>query len=595
QQRLDNQVEAKEQEVIPLKPAEQVVQDSLQQLQFQGRYGSLAHLVQGSEQETVIENDVIKVTFTNKGGRVKEVLLKEHFKLHLDSTTKIETQMPLYLLKDEKNKFDYLLPIKYAAAPVKSSDLYFTTSQSGNTIKFRAQAAGSPNQFFEQTYTITDGYNIDYDIQFSGLGSLFDSDAKSVKLKWVDYLDKIERNTTYERNYATIYYKEIEEDPDYCSCTGDDEENFEGKTIEWVSHSNQFFQSSLLAKEGNFKGAIMETKVLDISENDLKKLESEIYIPIGDEGKFAMDFFIGPKDFEVLQKYNNEFEYTVPFGTSIFGTINRWVIRPLFNFLSGFIVSKGIVILILTLIIKMTLYPLTYKMVHSQSKMAALKPQLASMKERHKDDPQKAQMETMKVYQEFGVNPLGGCLPVMVQMPIWFALYRFFPGSIEFRQADFLWATDLSSFDVAFWLPFEIPFYGMHVSLFTLLWAGTTVLYTWYNMNQMDMTGGMGGQNAKMMKYMQYGMPVMFLFFFNNFAAGLTCYLFFSNLTNVLQMVITKQYIIDHDKIKAQLEANKKKPKKKGGFQARLQDALKEQQKVQAEREKLKGKKGRKK
>lgn len=594
QNRIDSLEGIESAEVVPLDSSQIAQQDSLQRLQFQGRFGGFANAADGTEKFEVLENDLIKVLFSSKGGRIKEVLLKTHFKVRLDSTTKEETKEPLKLLEDEKNRFDYLLPVKFAAAPVKSGDLFFRTSKSGNKIVFRAQGS-NPNQYFEQSYTISDGYNIDYDIKFSGLGSLYESDAKTVKLKWVDYLDKLERNTQYERNYSTIYYKEGKEDPDYCSCTGDDEETFEETPIEWVSHSNQFFHSALLAKDKSFKGANMQTKVLDMSDSDLKKLESEIYVPIGDEGTFAMNFYVGPKDFEILQAYDNEFEYTVPFGTSIFGTINRWIIRPMFNFLSNFIGSKGIVILVLTLIIKMTLYPLTYKMVHSQSKMAALKPQLASMKEKHKDDPQKAQMETMKVYQEFGVNPLGGCLPVMVQMPIWFALYRFFPGSIEFRQADFLWATDLSSFDVAFWLPFEIPFYGMHVSLFTLLWAGTTVLYTWYNMNQMDMTGGMGGQNAKMMKYMQYGMPVMFLFFFNNFAAGLTCYLFFSNLINVTQMVVTKQYIIDHDKIKAQLEANKKKPKKKGGFQARLQEALKEQQKVQAEREKQQASRKRKK
>jgi YidC/Oxa1 family membrane protein insertase len=594
QNRIDSLEGIESAEVVPLDSSKIAQQDSLQRLQFQGRFGGFANAAEGTEKFEVLENDLIKVLFSSKGGRIKEVLLKTHFKVRLDSTTKEETKEPLKLLEDEKNRFDYLLPVKFAAAPVKSGDLFFRTSKSGNKIVFRAQGS-NPNQYFEQSYTISDGYNIDYDIKFSGLGSLYESDAKTVKLKWVDYLDKLERNTQYERNYSTIYYKEGKEDPDYCSCTGDDEETFEETPIEWVSHSNQFFHSALLAKDKSFKGANMQTKVLDMSDSDLKKLESEIYVPIGDEGTFAMNFYVGPKDFEILQAYDNEFEYTVPFGTSIFGTINRWIIRPMFNFLSNFIGSKGIVILVLTLIIKMTLYPLTYKMVHSQSKMAALKPQLASMKEKHKDDPQKAQMETMKVYQEFGVNPLGGCLPVMVQMPIWFALYRFFPGSIEFRQADFLWATDLSSFDVAFWLPFEIPFYGMHVSLFTLLWAGTTVLYTWYNMNQMDMTGGMGGQNAKMMKYMQYGMPVMFLFFFNNFAAGLTCYLFFSNLINVTQMVVTKQYIIDHDKIKAQLEANKKKPKKKGGFQARLQEALKEQQKVQAEREKQQASRKRKK
>jgi YidC/Oxa1 family membrane protein insertase len=272
-----------------------------------------------------------------------------------------------------------------------------------------------------------------------------------------------------------------------------------------------------------------------------------------------------------------ELEDVIPFGRSIFGTINRWVIRPIFTFLSSFIGSMGIVILVLTFIVKMILYPLTYKMIHSQSKMGALKPHLANLREKFKDDPQKQQMETMKVYNEFGVNPLGGCLPTLLQMPIWFALYRFFPAAIEFRQVPFLWATDLSSYDVAFSLPFVIPFYGDHVSLFTLLWAATTVLYTYYNSQNMDLS-----MNPSM-KYMQYLMPVMFLFFFNTFAAGLTCYLLFSNLINVGQTIVTKNYIIDQDKIMAGLEAYRKKPKKKQGFQDRLQEALKEQQRKQSE------------
>jgi len=274
-------------------------------------------------------------------------------------------------------------------------------------------------------------------------------------------------------------------------------------------------------------------------------------------------------------------EDIIPFGRSIFGTINRWIIRPIFNFLSGFVGSMGIVILILTLIVKLALYPLTYKMLHSQTKMSVLKPEMASLKEKHKDEPQKAQMETMKIYREFGVNPLGGCMPMVLQMPIWFALYRFFPASIEFRQAGFLWATDLSSYDVFFNLPWEIPFYGAHVSLFTLLWAGTTLIYTYYNSKIMDM-------NAinPMMKYMQYFMPLMFLFFFNNYASGLTCYLMFSNIINIGQTLGTKNLLFNDEKIKEELYAKKKKPKKKGKFQARLEQAMKEQQNAKSKKTK---------
>jgi len=301
-----------------------------------------------------------------------------------------------------------------------------------------------------------------------------------------------------------------------------------------------------------------------------------------------MQFYVGPNEFNRLASFELDMEDIVPYGSSIFGTINRWIIRPMFNILSSFIGSAGIVILLLTFIVKLVLYPLTYKMLYSQSKMGALKPRLAKLKEKNPDDAQAVQMETMKLYREFGVNPLGGCFPIALQMPIWFALYRFFPASIEFRQASFLWATDLSSYDVITYLPFAIPFYGEHVSLFTILWAVTTVIYTYYNTKHMDMSVN------PMMKYMQYFMPIMFLFFFNNFAAGLSCYLFFSNLMNITQTVVTKNYLIDKGKIEKELQEYKKKPKKKGGFQDRLADAMRQAQGAQAEREKGGGKKKKK-
>lgn len=213
-------------------------------------------------------------------------------------------------------------------------------------------------------------------------------------------------------------------------------------------------------------------------------------------------------------------------------------------------------------------------MLYSQAKMQALKPTLAKLTEKFSDDAQKKQVETMKIYREYGVSPLGGCMPMVIQMPIWYALFRFFPASITFRQESFLWANDLSSYDVIAYLPFEIPMFGAHISLFTILWAVTTVLYTYYNTKHMDMSANPA------MKYVQYFMPLMFLFFFNNYASGLTCYMFFSNLFNILQTVLTKRFVFDNDKIAAELEKQKAKPKKKGGFQARLEEAMKQQQQL---------------
>jgi YidC/Oxa1 family membrane protein insertase len=302
-------------------------------------------------------------------------------------------------------------------------------------------------------------------------------------------------------------------------------------------------------------------------------------------GQIDQRMYVGPNDFEAMKAMGQELEDVIPYGWSIFGTINRWIIRPVFAFFSTYLGSLGVAIIILTFVIKLALYPLTYKMLHSQAKMAALKPEIAKIKEKNKDDSSAQQMETMKLYREFGVNPLGGCMPMVLQMPIWFALYRFFPASIEFRQESFLWAKDLSTYDVFLELPFYIPAYGSHVSLFTLLWAISLFGYTMYNMRNMD-TSMM--QSNPMMKYMQYLMPVMFLFFLNSYSSGLTCYLLFSNIFNISQTAITKSFIFNDEKIKAELNRNKEKPKKKSGFRARLEKAMEEQRKIQ---EKKKGKK----
>ncbi len=574
---------AEQAEITQIDPnlAFEELDDSTKQAQLSGEFGPFALSGAGDQKDYIIENELVKVTFTNKGGRIKEVELKNYQKLIVDSS-KNEVYLPLLLLEDEKNRFDFDIDVAgVAGGKINSSSLYFAASPAGDKITFRANAGAGA--YVEQVYSLQpDSYEIDYDVNFVGMGAL-GSRADNIEVNWVNFIDKIEHNTTYEQNYTSIYYKEINEDPDNCSCTSEDQTNVDGKPVKWVSHSNQFFNSSLIA-ENQFKQADLSIEMLDASDSNLKKFQSKLQVPLNNNSA-SMHFYVGPNEFNRLASYEVDLEDIIPYGSSIFGTINRWIIRPMFNFLSGFISNKGIVILLLTFIVKLVLFPLTYKMLHSQSKMGALKPQIAKVKEKNPDDAQAVQMETMKLYREFGVNPLGGCFPIALQMPIWFALYRFFPASIEFRQASFLWATDLSSYDVFAYLPFEIPFYGAHISLFTILWAVTTVIYTYYNTKHMDMSVNPA------MKYMQYMMPIMFLFFFNNYASGLSCYLFFSNILNITQTIGTKNYLIDQEKIKRQLEEYRKKPKKKGGFQDRLADAMKQAQAAQAEKEKRKGKK----
>lgn len=559
---------------------EQKLNDALFQAETASKLGPFALAGVGENQQYVLENELIKIVFSNKGGKILYAELKKYHKVDEDER-KREVKSPLRLLADDKNRFEYRIPVQGAAnGQVKTGDLYFDAKVEGNTITFRANAG--QGRYFEQKYTLTsDDYSLQYAISSKGLSS-FSDESGELKLYWLNYLDKLEKNEGFERNYSTVYFRPAEDTPDYCSCTSSETEDKSTVPIRWVSHSNQFFNTSIVA-EKPFKGAIMATEMLDPSDGSLKKLRSELTIPIDavDNTGFAMKMYIGPNEFDRLRAMGYNLEDVIPFGTSILGSINRWVVRPVFNFLLDFISSKGLVILILTFLVKMAVYPLTYRMLYSQAKMGALKPQLAGLKDKFKDDPQQQQVETMKIYREFGVNPLGGCLPSLLQMPIWIALYRFFPAAIEFRQASFLWATDLSSYDVAMRLPFEIPFgFGSHISAFTLLWAISTLVYTYYSTRDMDFSANPA------MKYMQYIMPLLFLGFFNSYASGLTCYLLFSNLITIGQTIVTRNYIIDKEKIMAQLEAYRKQPKKKGGWQDRLESAMKEQQRIQAERAK---------
>ncbi len=567
-------------------PSENRNQDAADIAANAARYGAFAVSAVGTEEEAVLENHLVKIAFSSKGGRIKYVMPKNFQKVSVDST-EVESKSQLYLLEDSKNKFDLMLPVSGASTEyVPSGDLYFTPTVQGNTVSFRA-AAGD-GRYLEQTYTLhPDNYELNYQVRLQSLDGVLRTPA--IKLHWENYLDKLEKNQDYERMYSSVYFKEAGADVDYCNCQKNDQIALGSKSVDWVSHTNQFFNTSLMAKGFAFSDFVGETVVMDNIQPDLKLLKTDVTIPFSSSQSDLkeMTIYTGPNEFKRLKAYKRDLEDIVPFGSSIFGTINRWLILPIFTFLLQFIGNKGAVILLLTIIVKALVFPLSYKMIHSQAKMTALKPHLDALRKKHGDDQQAMSMETMKLYGEYGVNPMGGCLPVLLQMPIWFALYRFFPASIEFRQAGFLWATDLSSYDAALHLPSAIPGLGSHLSLFTVIWVVTTLWYTWYSMKQMD-ASTMNANPA--MKYVQYAMPIIFLFFFNRFASGLTAYLAFSNLINIGQTIFTKNYLIDHDKIKAQLEKNKAEPKKKSGFRAKFEEMMKEQQRLQEEAAKKKKK-----
>jgi YidC/Oxa1 family membrane protein insertase len=570
------------------------IQTQLQKDLLGNQYGIFTSAAIGTDGQSTLENEKLKITFNKKGGSIAKVEVKGFLQYnHL--TEDPYDKEPLVLMDNINNRFSYYIPLNGATkGDISTGELYFEPTLSGNTLSMRAYA-NDRSQYIEQKYTIKDNYTLDYQLNLEGINASMPRD-KNITLDWYTYVRKIEKNPYYEKTMTTVYYKNKDDGFDYCDCRSTNEESLE-EQVEWISQSQQFFNASLFSKEGTiFKSANVGSVVVDDKEAFLKILESKIEIATRDQKSAAYDmqFYIGPNEYNELAKMGNDFERIIPFGWSIFGFISRSVIRPLFNFFALFISNYGIIILLLTFLIRLVLFPLQYKMILNGVKMGVMKPEMEAMRAKHKDDAAGMQAAQMKMYQEFGLNPLGGCLPMLLTMPIWIALYRFFPSSISFRQESFLWADDLVSYDSIFdfgYVPFLYDIYGDHVSLFTLLWMISMFAFLWYNSKQMDMTAG-GGANMKMMKYMQFAFPVLFFFALNSWAAGLTAYMLFSNLLNIAQTFITKNVLINKDKLREELLEKKRnykeQPNKKKGFMAKYQDLLSEQQK---ELDKKKGKK----
>ena len=544
-----------------------------------GPFGSAA---QGQTGVSTLENDQFKIFFSRKGGHISKVEIKGFLQYNQKTEDPYDKE-PLVLMDDARNKFEYYIPMTGTPkGDISTADLYFEPTLNDNTLSLRAYS-DDKSKYIEQKYIIADNYAIEYQLNLKGINTLMPRDKKLV-LRWDNFLRKIEKNPYYEATMSTVYYKSTDDDFDYCDCRTSDKEDLENP-VDWISQSQQFFNSSLFSKEGTkFSNASLITKVVDESEDHLKELYSMVTFETKDSdlASYDMQFYIGPNDYDELASMGNSFERIIPFGWSIFGFISRSVIRPIFNFFALFVSSYGLIIILLTFLIRLALFPLQYKMILNGVKMSVIKPEMEVIRKKHKDDQAGMQAAQMKMYQEYGLNPLGGCLPMLLTMPIWIALYRFFPASIDFRQQSFLWADDLVSYDSIFdfgYIPFIYNIYGDHVSLFTLLWMISMFAFLWYNSKHMDMTAS-AGTNMKMMKIMQYSFPVLFFFALNSWAAGLTAYMLFSNLLNISQTFITKNILIDKDKLRAGMLDNKKnfKAKPQTGFMAKYQQILKEQQ-----------------
>ena len=532
-------------------------------------------------QDLVIETTDSRIVFTNKGGVLKEVMLKKY---------KTYDKKPLYLIVENHNKFQIDFPTQ--AGNVNLADQFFTTSSTGQTlaekdsaiITYRADLG--KGQFVEQIYVVHgSGYVIDYGIKSNSLVA----GDKSIQFDWKNDLLKLENDMTENRKAITVnYYTD-----GLHSLTQSPTANEEAKAedpVKWFTIKHKYFLAGLISQKHPFTNVDVKT---DVNVNDttiVKTANVAASIPMSavQKNEANFQFYIGPNDYHIVQKVKAEnFEQNVYLGYAFLKPINKFFLVPLFNFLEGFISNYGLLIICLVLFVKTLLTPLTYKSYISMAKMKLLAPELEELKARNPDDMAKQQQDQMKLYQEVGVSPLSGCIPVLATMPILFSLFFLFPNLIELRQQSFLWAGDLSTYDSFIKLPFALPFYGDHVSLFTIMMTISSIGYAYYN-NQIT-PNQPGPVNMKMLSYI---MPLMFMFVLNSFPAGLTFYYFVSNVVTIGQQLLIKKFV-NEDKIRNILEENRKKnasgEKKQTKFQKYLEKSLQaadEAKKKQAELEK---------
>ncbi len=551
-------------------------------------YGEFSGIAEGTDQEYVIESDLLKITLLSKGGRIGNVELKNY---------KTFNGKPLQLFNQDSSLFN--VSFFAGVRPINTQDLYFTpyikniNADARNSIKIagtdsvtiamRAYAnvgdsIAKSDQYVEFLYTLTgDNYLVDYKINFVNMDGIIKSNTKNVNIDWSARLLRQEKNFENERNLSTIFFRHADEEVDNLSERKDDETTI-STPVKWISYNQQFFSSAFIAD--NYFDDVSLKKTVE-PENESKYLQtmaSTVTMPydIKQDQSYDFGFYLGPNKYNILRKYKLDLERQIPLGWGFFlmQWINRFAVIPVFNFLEGFNLNYGIIILVLTVLLKLVLFPIAYKTYISSAKMRLLKPEMdeISAKFPKQEDAMKKQQATMALYKKAGVNPMAGCVPMLLQLPILIAMFRFFPASIELRQEAFLWADDLSSYDSVLDLPFTIPFYGDHVSLFTLLMTISTIIYTKINNDMMST-----GNQVPGMKTMMYIMPIMFLGFFNSYSAGLSYYYLLANLFTFAQMFAIRRFV-DEKKLHTQIQENKKKPVKKSSFQKRLEDMAKQQQ-----------------
>ena len=534
------------------------------------------------EEFFTLENDKIKVTFTSKGAQASQVLVKEYY---------THDSLDLYLMRKGASQFTIDF---YTDQQISTADFNFTkVAQSDTSLVFRLPFG--ENAYVEHEYILTpDEYIVDFNLRMVGMEKYI-SRKSGVALDWNLDIPRLERGYDNEKNYSTIAYKfpGDEKVEDLGLRKADSKEDISTK-VEWFAFQQQFFSAIMLAKN-DFESGKLSYKFYDASDADMRLMDCNAEMTLEYASapvvEYPFSFYYGPNHYKTLKSYGFGFEKIVPLGGWLIGWINRVVIINFFDYLSRFISNFGIIILLMTIAIKLLISPLTLKSYISSAKMRVLKPEIDKINEKYpkQEDAMKKQQEIMALYKKTGVSMFGGCLPMLLQFPILFAMFRFFPASFELRQQGFLWADDLSTYDAIFELPFHIPLYGDHVSLFAILMAVSMYFYSKMNMDQMPSSNEMAGMRTMQL----YFMPIFLLVLCNNFSSGLSYYYMLSNLFTIVQTWVIRKYFVDEKKLYAQLQAkaaNSKAPKK-SKFQQRLDEMYKQQQELQRQQQQMRNKK----
>ncbi len=562
--------------------------DSIETIKNSSNYGIFAPSASGKESFITIENQNIKVKLTTKGAFPYFAEVKNF---------KTWDQKPLVLFDNNENLFE--LKFYSNNKDISTSDLYFVNtkgdtlydaSKQKQTVTLRLKAG--EDKYIDFIYSLSpDSYLLKYDIQFHNLDKDLAVNSSYLDLYWKSVIRRHEKGAKWENQNSTIYYRYYEDEVKYLTETSDEKKEEADTRIEWLAYKDHFFSTVLIADD-YFSSAEMEYTKDKTFDKYLKHTESTISIPFENgDSHYGFSYYFGPNDYDILKKIKGKdgkdlnLKRMIPLGWSIFRWVNQFIIIPLFNGL-GYVFgdNMGLIILIMTILIKLALFPFTFKSYKSSAKMRVLKPQIDEINKKiPKEKAMERQQATMALYKKVGVNPMGGCLPMLFQMPFLIAMFRFFPSSIELRQKSFLWASDLSSYDSIWTFPngFSIPWYGDHVSLFALLMAVAMLISQLLNKNQMS------GGNTQMpgMKLMLYLMPVMMILWFNNYSAGLSYYYFLSNVITIIQTLLIRR-MIDEDELLVKLNSNKKKVKKKSKWQLRIEEMQKIQQQQQKNRRK---------